>query len=126
MDARLLTRLLACGRIGIGLALFAAPRTAGRAWLGHEVSPAAGMMARGLGARDLAIGVGQLVALDGDRDVDPWLDAGVAADAADATAALLGRAELPPKAVAGTVAIALGAAAAGLALKQQLHARQPD
>lgn len=122
MDARLLARLLACGRIGIGIALFAAPRTAARAWLGHEVTPAAGLMARGLGARDLAIGVGQLVALDSDRDVDPWIDAGVAADAADATAALLGRRELPNKAVAGTAVVALGAAAAGLALKQRLHA----
>lgn len=122
MDARLLTRLLACGRIGIGLALFAAPRTAGRAWLGHDVTPAARLLARGLGARDLAIGVGQLVALDGDGDVDSWLDAGIAADTADATAAVLGRSELPAKAVTGTVVVALGAAAAGLALKHQLHA----
>lgn len=126
MDARLLTRLLACARIGLGLALFAAPRTAARAWIGHEVSPAAGLLARGLGARDLAIGVGQLVALDGNRDVDPWLDAGIAADAADATAALLGRRELPSRAVTGTVVTALGAAAAGLALKQQLHEPTTD
>lgn len=126
MDARMLTRLLACGRIGVGLALFAAPRTAARAWLGHEVSPAAGLLARGLGARDLAIGVGQLVALDGGRDVDPWLDAGIAADAADATAAVLGRRELPSRAVTGTVAAALGAAATGLVLKQRLHGPAAD
>lgn len=121
MDARLLTRLLACGRIGLGLALFAAPRTAARLWLGHDVSPGAGLLARGLGARDLAIGVGTLVALDGDRDVDPWLDAAAAADTADASAALLARDDLDRQVVVGTVAVALGSAVAGLALKSRLR-----
>lgn len=116
----MLTRLLASGRIGIGLALFAAPRTAARLWLGQEVPPATAMLARGLGARDLAIGVGTLVALDGDRDVDPWLDASIAADAADATAALLAREHLDAGPLAGTVVVALGAAAAGWALKKAL------
>lgn len=121
MDARLLTRLLACGRIGIGLALFAAPRTAARLWLGHDISPGAGILARGLGARDLAIGVGTLVALDGDRDVDPWMDAAAAADTADAAAALLARDEVDGKVVAGTVVVALGSALTGLALKRRLQ-----
>lgn len=122
MDARLLTRLLACGRIGIGLALFAAPRTAARLWLGDDVSPRTGLLARGLGARDLVIGVGQLVTLDDDRDVDPWLDAGIAADTADTAAVLLARRDLETRTVVGTSVVALGAAAAGLALKQALRA----
>ena len=121
MDARLLARMLACGRIGLGLALFAAPRTAARLWLGHEVSPGAGLLARGLGARDLAIGVGTLVALDGQRDVDPWLDAAAASDTADAAAALLARDDLERKVVLGTVAVAGGAAIAGLTLKKALR-----
>jgi hypothetical protein len=120
VDTTLLARLLACGRIGIGLALFAAPRTAARRWLGEDVGAATGVLARGIGARDLAIGVGQLVALDGDHDVEPWLDAGIAADTADATAAVLARHELGARVVAGTAAVALGAAAAGLALKQAM------
>lgn len=121
MDARLLTRLLACGRIGIGLALFAAPRTAARLWLGHEVSSSTGLLARGLGARDLAIGVGQLTTLDDDRDVGPWLDAGAVADLADTTAVVLARRDLAPRTVAGTVVVAAGAAGAGLALKRALR-----
>lgn len=121
MDARLLTRLLACGRIGIGLSLFAAPRTAARLWLGHEVSPEAGLLARGLGARDLALGVGMLVALDGDRDVDPWIDAAAAADTADATAAFLAREDLDTRVVAGTMAVALASAVAGVVLKNRLR-----
>ncbi len=126
MDARLLTRLLACGRIGIGLALFAAPRTAARLWLGHEVSPGAGLLARGLGARDLAIGVGTLVALDGERDVDPWMDAAAAADTADGAAALLARRELDTQVVVGTAVVAFGSALAGLALKNALRAPVPE
>lgn len=122
MDARLLTRLLACGRIGIGLALFAAPRTAARLWLGHEISPGAGILARGLGARDLAIGVGTLVTLDGDGDVEPWMDAAAAADTADAAAALLTRQDVDGKVVAGTAVVALGSALAGMALKRRLRA----
>lgn len=121
MDARLLTRLLACGRIGIGIALFAAPRTAARLWLGHEVSSSTGLLARGLGARDLAIGVGQLVALDDDQDVGPWLDAGAVADVADTTAVLLAREDLAVRTVAGTAVVAAGAAGAALALKQALQ-----
>lgn len=120
MDARLLTRLLACGRIGIGAALFAAPRTAARLWLGGDVSAGTALLARGLGARDLAIGVGQLVTLENGDDVRPWIEAGVAADTADATAALLGRRELETRTVLGTATIALGGAAAGLALRQAL------
>lgn len=121
MDARLLTRLLACGRVGIGLALFAAPRTAARTWLGHEVSSSTGLLARGLGARDLAIGVGQLVALDDGRDVGPWLDAGVAADLADTAAVLMAREDLAPRTVASTAVVASGAAVAGLVLKRAVH-----
>lgn len=120
MDLRLITRLLACGRVGIGLALFAAPRTAARLWLGHDVSVSTGLLARGLGARDLVIGVGQLVALDADDDIGPWLDAGAAADIADTAAVVLARGDLATRTVAGTSTVAMGAAIASLALKQAL------
>lgn len=120
MDPRLLIRLLACGRIGLGMALFAAPRTAARLWLGRDLPPAAGVLARGLGARDLALGIGMLVTVDDGDDVDPWMDAGVVADTADAAAVLMAREHLEPRVVAGTMAVALGAAAAGLALKNAM------
>lgn len=124
MDPRLLIRLLACARIGLGIALFAAPRTAARMWLRREVSPAAGVLARGLGARDLVLGIGMLVTVDDGGDIDPWMDAGIAADAADASAALMARKDLEPRTVAGTLAVTIGAAAAGLALKKAVAA--PD
>lgn len=120
METRTLARLLACARIGIGAALFAAPQTAARLWLGQPVTPGGALLARGLGARDLALGVGQLVALDDDGDAGPWLDAGVAADTADALGVMLARRDLPARTVAGTAAVALGAAVTGLALRQRL------
>lgn len=121
MDARLLTRLLAAARIGIGGTLFAAPRTAARLWLGQDdLPPATAILARGLGARDLALGVGLLVTLDNDQDPAPWLDAGVAADTADAAAALLARKSVSGTTLAATTAVAGGAAVLGLLLKRQL------
>lgn len=124
MDARTLTRLMAATRVGIGLALFAAPRTAARRWLGQDLPPAAGLLARGLGARDLALGMGQLVALDRDGDLDPWMDAGIAADAADAVAAVLGRRHVGTGPAVGTVVVAGGAAVAGWLLKDRLTAER--
>lgn len=121
MDPRTLTRLLAAGRVAIGLGLFAAPATAARSWLGDAVDDAGTRMAtRGLGARDVALGVGTLVALRDDGPVRPWLDAGVAADLADATAAVLARGERPAGAIGATLAVAGGAAAAGLWLRRAL------
>jgi len=122
VDTRTIARLLACARIGIGVSLFAAPQTAASLWLGHRVTPGGALLARGLGARDVALGVGQLVALDEDGDAGPWLDAGVAADAADALGVLLARRELSSRTVIGTAAVALGAAVTGLALRQRLDA----
>lgn len=104
MDTRLLARGMAAVRIGIGVALFAAPKTASRLWLGDEDLPGgAPLLARGLGARELALGTGQLVALDDGGDPAPWLDAGIASDTADAVGAVLSRRELSTRTLVGTV-----------------------
>ena len=96
MNVTLPTRLLAGSRVAIGLALFLAPATTGRAWLGDVVDDAGAKMAvRGLGARDLTIGVATLAALDDDRPPLRWLEAGIVADLADAAAALLARGDRP-------------------------------
>ncbi len=122
MDPRMLTKALAAGRVAIGLALFAAPATAGRSWLGDDVDLAGTRMAtRGLGARDVALGVGTFTAAHTGAPVRTWLEASAAADLADATAAILARDERPAAVVWATVAVAGGAAAAGLWLRRSVE-----
>lgn len=124
MDPRLLARLLAGGRILIGAALVAAPRTAGRRWLGDDADRAATeVVVRGLGGRDVAIGLGALAALEAGTPVRRWLEAGVLADLGDAAAMAVAGDDVPPASRLGTVAVAAGAAALGVWLTRALEER---
>lgn len=122
--ARLLARGLAGSRIVVGVALVAAPGAATRRWLGSssEHDPGREIAVRGLGARDVVLGVGTLVALRSGSEVRQaarWLEAGVVADLADAAATAVAEDVDAPKAPA--LGIALGAAALGLALRTRLR-----
>lgn len=76
-------------RLAAGFALFIAPKRTVKAWLGDSnPSPAAVTAARSVGARDMAIAIGALVALDKETEVRGWLEAGVLADSADAIGVL--------------------------------------
>jgi hypothetical protein len=89
MDERDIARLLSVGRVAFGALMILAPRRAARLWTGeNEDSAISAMAVRGLGARDLAIGMGTLVALEEDGGVAGWLRAGVVSDAGDALAVL--------------------------------------
>jgi hypothetical protein len=122
--ARLLARGLAGGRIAVGVALVAAPGPATRRWLGSSTAedPGREVAVRGLGARDVVLGVGTLVALRSGGEVRQaarWLEAGVVADLADAAATAVAEDVDAPKAPA--LGVALGAAALGLALRTRLR-----
>jgi hypothetical protein len=107
----------AVGRVAFGAALVAIPERIGRGWLGEVVDQPAGRVAvRGLGARDLALSTGVLVAQERESGVRGWLLATVASDLTDIAATVVARDSLPPQALAGTVVLAGGSAAAGLAL----------
>jgi hypothetical protein len=91
-----LARLLSVGRVVAGGLLFIAPRRAARAWTGENEDSAISVMAvRGLGARDMAIGMGTLVAIERGGDVGGWLRAGAASDATDALSVLAHFGRLP-------------------------------
>lgn len=97
MTDRELVQLLSLGRLGIGLALFLAPRRALTAWSGDpDPGPTAVLAARMLGARDAILGIGTMAALDRGADVSAWLEAGALADASDALAGLAAWRDLPP------------------------------
>ena len=61
MTAPLIARFVAAGRIGFGVALIVAPERVTSLWLGSDAGrPGARVVTRGLGARDLALGLSGL------------------------------------------------------------------
>jgi hypothetical protein len=110
---------LAAGRALIGAALVAAPAPPTRLWTGDD-RPAALVPARGLGARDLALGAGALVALRRGRGARGWIAAGIAGDVADLGASLAAGDAIPRTGRMGVAALAGGAALAGAWLLRAL------
>ena len=121
MDERELARLLALARAATGAMCFVAPRRSARLWFRAEGDPATTVPSlRGLGIRDVALGVGILRALENDGPVRTWLEAGVIADVGDALAALAGWRRLPKLNAIGTLLIAGGAAVLGSRLAAEV------
>ncbi len=112
---------MSIGRAVLGGALLVAPAKTAEPWIGPEAAlTASQVVIRAMGARDISLGLGTLVALREER-VRPWLAAGVLADAADlVVTAIAGRA-LPPAGRTGVMALAAGATVAGLALLRELR-----
>lgn len=121
MEDRDLARLLAWGRIGLGVAGALMPAKFVRLWTGR-IAPGfqIDMATRGLAVRDVAIGAGILHALDGDSSVRPWLQASAAADAADAVGTLTSIKELGALRSIGLLGLEVGAAIVGLSLADSL------
>jgi hypothetical protein len=85
-------RLLALARVVIGGAFLLFPRRAARVWTGEaDHSATARLAVRALGARDLALGLGAIMALEEGKPAAAWLQAGVVADLSDAASALTAR-----------------------------------
>jgi hypothetical protein len=121
MTARTLAHLQAAGRLVAGGGLTFAPGVVAGRWVGAAADKRDGqLLAIGLGARDLAIALGTLRALQSRRGAAAWLRAGVLADAADLVATLRARDELPPLAVPAVVAIAGGSVLLGASLQSAL------
>ena len=122
MSTRRAAWLLAAGRAAIGAAVLIAPEATISRWLGAENARRGAVKAlgRGLAARDLGLAFATIQTLD-DPVIGPRVLLACAfADGVDALATILERDELPPVAAAGTVAIAGGAALAGLYLSHRL------
>jgi len=89
MDDRDFARMLLVARVAIGSACFLFPRKAVQVWTGEQQGPGTAAMAvRALGARDVAIGMGGLRALEDGDSPSRWLEAGALSDAADTVGAL--------------------------------------
>jgi len=115
MDERQITRMMALGRVVVGVSLTVLPGTVGRAWFGPVAQePGTKVAIRALGVRDAALGLGTHRALVEGEPVAGWLRASVISDVVDAGATVLAirhigvRRALPILAVATTAAV-LGA-----------------
>jgi hypothetical protein len=120
MDARERALLHARGRIAVGAAFVLLPGLAGRMWIsGDAARRPVKVLARAFGARDLAIGLGVVIALDRGTPVRGWIEAGVLSDAIDTCASLLAGSSIPPAIRWPCIALGAGSAAAGAALAPQ-------
>ena len=111
-SARQLAAGLAWARIGLGATAILAPSVPLRPWVGRDVawSPRVKLLARALGARDLALGVGVVVALRHDTPVRGWVEGGGLADAGDVLATVVAFGSLPKLGRLAVLASATGAA----------------
>ncbi len=108
---------LGLGRVVAGVLLLAFPDRAGQAWAGRGGRTAAGQtFVRAVGARDLALGAGLLVAHRRGDDEKTWLAGGVLADGADLAATLAAGSGIPARGRLGVVAAAGSGIASGLYL----------
>jgi hypothetical protein len=123
MEDRELVLWHARGRQLVGAAFVLAPGLAGSAWIGSDARRRpVKVLARAFGVRDLAIGLGTVIALDRGTPVRGWIEAGVLSDAIDTAASLLAGSSIPPAIRWPCVALGAGSAALGARLAPQFHA----
>jgi hypothetical protein len=133
MDDAALAMYLARARIAIGMAALVFPRLATRAVSAErESGGVAPLFARMLGARDVALGLGTVIALDRGAPVRGWVEGSAMSDGVDFLACVLARKHLTPMAFRGTAALGGSAAALGAFLSRRLdppppaHPGQPE
>jgi len=105
---RILAGLISLGRFVFGVAFIAEPKLMERAWIGKQARlPGAQLLARAVGARDLALGLGGFQALTRQDDsARPWLAAAAVCDVVDFGATWTAGRAIPPQARTGVLAIA--------------------
>jgi len=108
------TRAVAAGRVALGLTALAWPLVPARPWVGASADDlAARVFGRALGARDVALGLGALAALERPAESgspSAWVAAGALSDALDVLASAASWRELP-RVTRWLVAVTAGGAA---------------
>jgi hypothetical protein len=105
---RILAALISVGRLLFGVAFIAEPKLMERAWIGKQARlPGAQVLARAVGARDLALGLGGLQAVTrNDGSAQPWLAAAAICDGVDFGATWAAGRRIPRRARIGVLATA--------------------
>ena len=115
-------RALAAARVALGAAMALAPGPILRRWLGPEAAqPMGRLLARSVAGRDIALGLGTLLALQHDAPVRGWLEATMLADAGDAVALLGGARHLSWPRLAAAAVPTVAALAVGRRVVAQLE-----
>lgn len=117
MALREIAITVSAGRAALGVALLVVPGRVGGGWIGDDgTRPGPEVLARSVGVRDVALGVGGVATLaSGSSSASGWLLAQAVCDIGDLIGTLLARGALPANGVRGTVALAGGSAAIALA-----------
>jgi hypothetical protein len=126
MEPRDLAVKLASGRVAIGLASLLAPGSVART-MTRSAGPGGGtsLFARMVGARDLGLGLGALIALDRGAPVRGWLEASALVDGVDVAACLLARDHIRTSLFPGVVGLAATGALLSAWLARQLDQASP-
>jgi hypothetical protein len=112
---------LARGRIAIGAVSLLAPGLVGRAMTRNEGSQGgAALFARMVGARDIGLGLGTLIALDRGGPVRNWLEVSALVDGIDLAACLLARDHMRTGVFPGAVGLAATGTLVSAWLSRQL------
>jgi hypothetical protein len=125
MERRDLAVSLARGRIAIGVVSLLAPGLVGRTITGRGGSEGGTrLFVRMVGARDLGLGLGLLVALDRSAPVRSWLEASAVVDGLDAAACLLARHHIRASVLPGAGGLATAGALLSAWLARELDSAQ--
>jgi hypothetical protein len=121
LDVRATTKAVALARIAPGGSYLLAPNLAMKLWPGRSGSTdddrmVARLLARSVGGRDVALGVGALLALSHDAPVRGWIEAATLADGVDALAIAIAFRRLPRGRAVLMFAASLGTAVLGRGL----------
>jgi hypothetical protein len=95
LEDREVARVMGALRLGVGVAMFVAPNKVAKSWTGDGTESLPSTLAlRGMAARDIAIGLGLVKAVELGTPTRGWLEAGAFSDAGDALATLMAWREL--------------------------------
>jgi hypothetical protein len=124
-DARLAMSVARC-RIAIGAAAVLTPGLAARVMGDRRGSERiAPLFARMLGARDIALGLGTVIALDRGKPVRGWLEGSALADTVDCVACFLARENMSPGVFGAAAGLGAASAILGVVLSRRLDPPPP-